>query len=127
MGEGDSVLIEAWLGLVDGRRNASEARLDESMKRRGVDGVGGRWDVDTEVKVDGDLVGLEARGVADWVFGVRIGVSGGVGASLRVRGGCLGGERCNEGVDAGDDNGSLGASGELCLESSGAEPLISGE
>jgi hypothetical protein len=83
MGDGDSPLIsiDACRGFsVDGRR-VSEARLDVSMERRGVDGgVGvlgddnGRWDVDAEERalvedgptrtgIVGDLerIGLEAR------------------------------------------------------------------
>jgi hypothetical protein len=84
MGDGDSPLIsigDACRGFsVDGRR-VSEARLDVSMERRGVDGgvgvlgdVNGRWDADAEERAlaedgltrtlfVGDLerIGLEAR------------------------------------------------------------------
>lgn len=81
MGDGDSPLIsigDACRGFSVGGRRVSEARLDISMERRGVDGgvgvlgdVNGRWDVEAEVRAlieDGTTrtrfvgdIGLEER------------------------------------------------------------------
>lgn len=154
MGDGDSPLIligDACRGLSDNGRHVSEARLDVSIERRGVDGgvevLNGRWDVDAEARAltedgttrtrfVGDLerIGLEARR-AEGTRAFGVGVSGGVDTSLSVLVGVIasrGHSRSNEGVDGDggnfddgwrDNKGSLGLAGEPCLETG---TLISG-